>query len=290
LSTKAQPYFTTANTQPAFELRFHFGWPTRRRQATFEDAAIRDALTESFQEVTTRYGYHGLETAVEPAAVRSLVSLRPDQTPSAVTRVVRGNLATSLRRQLGVRELWSRGWFCRSVGHCTNETVQAYVAQQYEHHQAAPSVLPAAAAKARYRGEGDPAELRKSAHAVFECNLHVVLVTRRRLEFLDLDVAESLVGYWRRVCEKKEWVPWEINVVWNHAHLFLGVQPRDQPGEVALSLMNNAAWFLEQRHGRVLLAEKMLGIWRPSFYVGTVGSATSAQVASFLGQKEGLEG
>jgi hypothetical protein len=52
-----------------------------------------------------------------------------------------------------------------------------------------------------------------------------------------------------------------MEVVWNHAHLFLGVEPTDAPRTVALAVMNNSAYFLEQRYGSALADVKLEGVW-----------------------------
>jgi REP element-mobilizing transposase RayT len=77
-------------------------------------------------------------------------------------------------------------------------------------------------------------------------------------------------------------IPWNIEVVWNHAHLFLGLSPGDAPGDVALSLLNNAEYFLQDRYGAALGDEFKETVWQPGYYAGTVGSATTAQVKAFL--------
>jgi len=46
--------------------------------------------------------------------------------------------------------------------------------------------------------------------------------------------------YWLSVCQKKSWIAWDIEVVWDHAHLLLGISPGETPEEAALALLNNA--------------------------------------------------
>jgi putative transposase len=117
---------------------------------------------------------------------------------------------------------------------------------------------------------------------VFEYNVHVVFVTHRRRELFDPQVAEALVEYLRQMCEAKRWIPWKLNVVPDHAHLFVGLTPSDAPGDAALSLMNNSEFFLQRRYGADWRDEVSDTVWRPGYYVGTVGSATTAQVKAFL--------
>jgi putative transposase len=129
--------------------------------------------------------------------------------------------------------------------------------------------------------------LRASNHCKFEYNVHVVFVVTRRQHLLDREAAESLVGYLKTVCDKKQWIAWNIEVVWNHAHLFLGLSPDDAPGSAALSLLNNAEYFLQRRYSAALRDEVERTVLQPGFYVGTVGSATTAQVKAYLARGEG---
>jgi putative transposase len=274
------PFFTPSTVKTAFQSRFHFAWCAYKGQEKL--ASLRPVIEKTFLQVAERRNYHVLENEVEPRVFRALLSLAPQDSPAEVTRYVKGNIATAARNERGVAELWSRGWFVRSVGTVTTDTVRVYVAGQYERHGAAPGKLPDAAAKAGYRHRSDATVLRTSNHARFECNAHIVFVTCRRREFLDLHIAEALVDYWRRVCAKKHWIPWNINVVWNHAHVFLGLSPVDAPGDAALSLLNNAEHFLGTRYCAALRDEVDQTVWQPGFYVGTAGSATTAQVKAFL--------
>jgi putative transposase len=270
--------FTAANTTAAYQLRYHFGWSTRGRQQRFNSPEIRAAVSEGLAEVASRHGYHLLESNISPTVVRSLVSLKPHDSPSRVTGIVRGNLSKSLRERWGMRDIWSRGAFFRSVGTVTGDVIRQYVAQQFSHH----GVTSERFALAQFHDPYDAAQVRSDSHARFEYNVHVVLVTDWRVPFLDPEVAEALVEYWRRVCDKKRWVVWDIEVVSDHAHLYLGLRPVDAPQSVALSLMNNSEHYCERRYASAMCDAKLSTLWRPSFYVGTAGAATTAQVMSFL--------
>jgi len=274
--------FTAANTTAAYQLRYHFGWPTHGRQPHFNSPEICAAVLEGLAEVARRHEYHVLESTIRPTVVRSLVSLKPRDSPSRVTGIVRGNLSKSLREQWGMRDTWSRGAFFRSVGTVTDDVIRQYIAGQFAHHGMNSVHNPERLMLAQFHDSRDAAQLRSDAHARFEYNVHVVLATDWRVPFLDLEVAESLVGYWRRVCEKKSWIAWDIEVVSDHAHLFLGLRPVDAPQSVALSLMNNAEHYCERRYAAAMCDAQLSALWRPSFYVGTAGAVTTAQVMSFL--------
>lgn len=186
-----------------------------------------------------------------------------------------------------MRDDWQAHTTCRLAGgsfaaSVTNETLRNYVASQFEHHRAIPEGTPEIIEKARYHNPADPGELRKLNHVLFEYNLHVVFAIRRRCDFLDPYVAETLIAYWRLVCDRKDWRLWDVEVLGDHAHPLVGVLPTNGAEDVALSLMNNSAYFLEQRHAAVLTRLQLLGVWQGGFYAGTVGSATTAQLKSYL--------
>jgi putative transposase len=280
----AIPHFLPKNVTASYQIRFHFGWYTHGRRPIFADKSVRDVVERSFQRVANDRDYHVLEFDLEPEVLRAIVSLKPAHAPAEVTRIVKGNIATDVRREAGLSNLWSRGWFVRSTGNVSNDVIRHYIANQFAHHRAAPIDAPDAVALARFHDRRDPAQLRKTAHAVFEYNLHVVLVVRRRFDFLDMHVAYALVEYWRAVAAKHGWLAWDIEAVWNHVHLFLGLAPSDAPESVALSLMNNSAYFLEQRYGAALKLEQLDGVWQPGYHVGTAGAATTAQIRAFLSE------
>jgi putative transposase len=178
--------------------------------------------------------------------------------------------------------MWSRGTFVRSVGNVTGGAIRSYISGQFPHHRAVPERDAERVQLPRFHDPRDTSRLREDSHSVFEYNLHVVLVTDKRAELLDFEVAEALVRYWRRVCDKKRWIAWDIEIVCDHAHLFLGLRPMDTPEQVALSLMNNSDYLCGRRYGAAMREANMASLWRPGFFVGTGGAATTAQVKSFL--------
>jgi putative transposase len=275
-----RPFFTADSVKAAYQVRFHFGWYVHSRQQKLQ--TIKHIVEDTLKAVCEKRSYHLLEYEVEPSVLRALISLTPTTSPAEVTRFIKGNIATAARNEVGISDLWSRGWFCRSLGTVTTETIRSYVDGQYAHHRAAPESQPDLAAKAQYRHPGDGTVLRTSSHAVFEYNLHVVLVTSRRQQAIDLEIADAIAVYLRQVCEKKQWVPWNIDVLPDHLHVLMGVAPSDAPEDVALSVLNNLEFFVQNRHGAALREVVESTCFQPGCFVGTVGAATTAQVKAFL--------
>jgi putative transposase len=284
MSTRTEaprPFFTSQNTTAAYELRYHFCWQTHSRQPWFEDPALVEVAEAALADVAERYEIHLLKSSFKPTCLRTLLSLRPGMSPSSIARLVKGNIISRVRPMTAGRRLWSRGWFVRSNGHVTNETVRNYVKQQFAHHRAEP-ISSVDTSLAKFHGDTDLSVLRHASHVTFEYNAHIVFITQHRLDFLDLYVADELMRYLRCVCARKQWIVHDIEIVWDHVHLFLGLNPADAAGDVALSLMNNSAYMLHKRYDGAIRSDGIPGVWSPGYYAGTVGAASTAQIKTFL--------
>ncbi len=210
-----------------------------------------------------------------------MISLRPIDSPESVTKKVKGNVATTLRSD-GMRNVWSRGWFVRSNGNVTDEVIRNYVANQFDHHRAVPLTNPLIMTNCRYHNPDNASQIRKSSHAAFQYNVHFVFSVGRRIEFLDPMVGQKLVQYWLSVCQKKSWFAWDIEVVWDHAHLLLGISLGETPEEAALALLNNAELWFHSRYSAVMKQEGLDTVFQAGYYAGTSGEATTAQIKSYL--------
>ena len=264
----------------AFQLRYHFGFATYRRQPNFTPPAI-DLATEHLQILATKHQYHLIEFAFQADVLRCLVSLRPEQTPESFTRTIKGNLATSLR-PLGIHKLWSRGTFARSNGTVDDKTITDYLAKQAQHHRAIPDRVPDYLAPCSFVSANDSSQLQRTAHAVYQNNLHFVFSVTRRQPILDPIASEFLIAHWKRVCAMKGWTVWSISVVPDHGHLMIGVPLNASPAEIALSLMNNSEHEFAKRYRGYFKEYAIDQLWTSGFYVGTVGAATTDQIAGYL--------
>ena len=276
-----KPTFLTTNLSVAYQLRYHFSWFTKGRKPILATQALRTMVEATIQDVSERENYHVLGLDVEPNVVRCLMSLRPSDSPESVTRKIKGNVATAIR-SCGIQKLWSRGWFVRSNGNVTEEAIQAYIKSQIEHHHAAPAANRSIMEKCRHHLEGDVSQIRKSSHAAFQYNAHFVFCVRKRFDFLDPIIGQKLIQYWLLVCERKSWIAWDIEVVWNHVHILLGISPTESPEDVALSLLNNAEFWLFDRYHAAMKMDELETVFQPGYYSGTCGAATTAQIKHFL--------
>ena len=68
----------------------------------------------------------------------------------------------------------------------------------------------------------------------------------------------------------------------DHMHMIIEGIPSVRVEEYALAIMNNAQYWMTKQYAGVLKETGAWDVWQPSYYAGTVGEFTTAQVSSFL--------
>jgi putative transposase len=119
-------------------------------------------------------------------------------------------------------------------------------------------------------------------HAAFNLTHHLVLETERHTQVFDDVSGAALVDYLLRVALKKEFEIRQIRVLPNHCHLLVRLLPATSVLECVLAVMNNSWAMMQRRYWGVLKNTGAWNLWEPSFYAGTTGDVTTAEVKSYL--------
>lgn len=265
----------------AYQLRYHFGWYAFRRRPLFASEDVQLFVQQAVNEIAARYGYHVLALEFDLNAIRCLMSLVPADCPSVVTRIVKGNLQSQLRGRV-TGKLWSRGWFVRSNGNVCRETVEAYVANQFRNHRAIPIRVPTAFDVPRFKNGSHQVVIRTSDHAAYQNNFHFVFCVCRRAELIDSVIGQQLQNFWLQFLEREGWTCSTMSILSDHVHFTLSL-PLDVPPEtVAFRMINNAEFWFARRWSSAFGIAKVNSLFQSSYYVGTYGEATTAQIDSYL--------
>jgi putative transposase len=273
------PTFT--NLEAAYQLHFYLCMKTRSLRPLFAEQEVADTLVQICQDVCLRQDYHLLDRQVSPDHLRVLLSLRPEQAVSGAVKMLKGNIARQLGLRIpGVAPWLGSGYFARSCGRVDMDTVKAYVDDQVAHHG--------------YRGSWTKALTYNNAaftspafhmrHCLSILNYHLVLVTKGRTAVFDETIAPNLFNYIIVIGAKHGFVPERMSILPDHLHLVLEAMPGKCIEEIARALMNNSAYWMGRRYWGVLKQTDAWQVWQPSFYAGTVGEYTTAQVRRFLEQ------
>ena len=117
-----------------YDLKYHFVWVPKYRKNLFTKE-LEESVKEVFEKIAEEYDFKidTMEVAVDH--VHMFVEIPPKYSPSEVVQIMKSISARELfkkfpilRKQLWSGELWSDGYFVRSVGDkVTSEIIQKYI-------------------------------------------------------------------------------------------------------------------------------------------------------------------
>jgi putative transposase len=179
--------------------------------------------------------------------------------------------------------LWARGYFARSSGKVGADTVRAYVDNQISHH----GYRGAWTEGLRFKNAEYKSPAFKLAHCLTILQYHLVFVTDFRNPIFDEVISPKLFEYLIAVGKKRGFVIDRMSVLPEHIHLVVEALASLSVAEIALSVVNNTRYWMEKNYWGVLKQTSAWDVWKPSFYAGTTGEYTTAQVRSFLSRGPG---
>jgi len=109
-----------------------------------------------------------------------------------------------------------------------------------------------------------------------------MLVTKFRVPLFDEAIAPGLFEYVLSVGRKHGFAVDRMSLLPDHMHLLIQAITGLSIYECALAVMNNTRHWMEKQFSGVLKETDAWDVWQPSFYAGTVGEYTTAQVRQFL--------
>ncbi len=123
----------------AYDLKYHLVWVPKYRKLILQGkVAVR--LEQVFGEISERYGWQLQEVAVLADHVHLFVGAPPKYAPARIVQIYKSISARlmfqefpEIKRQLWGGELWSDGYFVRSIGDQVTATViKRYIRAQHD--------------------------------------------------------------------------------------------------------------------------------------------------------------
>lgn len=112
---------------------FHLVWCPKRRKRVLVDGVARDC-ERIIREVCDEHGWPVIRLAVQPDHVHLFVRANPSVAAHEIARACKGRTSRVLRdrypRLRRLPSLWSRSYFCSTVGNVSQTTVERYIAAQ----------------------------------------------------------------------------------------------------------------------------------------------------------------
>jgi len=268
----------------AYHLHYHFCFQTKARRTRFSQNGAPQSLASTLESICSNCKYHLLGFNVEEDRLYCLLSLRPDDVVSVVARTLKSNMAREFNLQFPDdtrdRSIWSIGYYVGSVGKASKTSAQRYIDNQGKHRGIRSQV---SRELMRWINPRPPAL--RAAHVTFDLSYHIVLATSARTSVFDQHIAPNLFTAMSVISETKGFYIERASLLYDHIHMLIKLTPSLSVRACIQELMAGTWRFMVERYKGVLKNTGAYNLWTESFYVSTVGHATTAQVKSFLGRQ-----
>jgi len=121
---------------------------------------------------------------------------------------------------------------------------------------------------------------KKTRHAVYNINYHLVWCPKYRKKILVGDVKKLVEKTIKEICLERGWELISLSVQPDHLHVFLSVSPIFSPMFVVKVLKGTTAVRAVKEHR---FAKRF---WSPSYYVGTAGTVTERTIQKYIQEQK----
>lgn len=122
-------------------------------------------------------------------------------------------------------------------------------------------------------------QYRRISHTVSLVNYHLVWIPKRRKRVLVGDVEKRLRQIIWEVCQEKDWVVIDLEIMSDHVHLLVNVPPNVAAHEVVKALKGRSSRYLRQEFPHLL---KLPSLWTHSYFVSTEGNVSSETIRKYI--------
>jgi len=124
------------STTTVYNIGYHFIWcPKYRRKVLVGNIAdrFRQLLLEKASQISTEIA----QAEIMPDHVHLFVKTKPTNSPYFIVHKLKGYTSRILRKEFPALKsrlpsLWTRSYYCESVGHISEETIRRYIQEQKE--------------------------------------------------------------------------------------------------------------------------------------------------------------
>jgi len=130
---------------------------------------------------------------------------------------------------------------------------------------------------------------KKTPHAVYVINYHLVWIPRYRKKVLVGRIAERLKELLSEIASQYAFQIVAVEVMPDHVHLFVSAPPKYSPAEIVRLFKGISSRRLMQEFGYLrhqYWGEKAT-LWAESYYVGTAGHVSAETIQRYIENQKG---
>ena len=123
-----------------YSIEYHMVWTTKYRYKILQ-GKIAERLREVLRQGSEAHGLTIVRGSIGKDHVHMLLSCPPTLAPSKIAQLLKGRSSKimqeefdELRKRYWGQHLWARGYFCRTVGTVTEETIKEYIENQQDEY------------------------------------------------------------------------------------------------------------------------------------------------------------
>ena len=123
----------THSNKAIYNIGYHIIWCTKyRRQVLSEEVSnrLKNLLSEKSKEISVKIE----KLEILPEHVHVFVKCSPVDSPHFIVQQFKGYTSRILRKEfpelLKLPTLWTRSYYCESIGHISEKTIKKYIEDQ----------------------------------------------------------------------------------------------------------------------------------------------------------------
>lgn len=124
---------------------------------------------------------------------------------------------------------------------------------------------------------------RKTSHTIFECNYHIVWVTKYRYRVLVGDIATRLIELVRQICQENN-----IEIIrgvigdGNHVHIYVSIPPYVSVSKAVQTIKGKTSRKIQQEFPELKNRYWGKHFWAIGYFCKTAGNVTDEMVKQYL--------
>lgn len=130
---------------------------------------------------------------------------------------------------------------------------------------------------------------KKTSHTAYECNYHIVWVTKYRYRILVGDIGRRVRELLQEVCRDNNVEIIRGKVASNHIHMFVSIPPYQSVSKVVQNLKGKSSRKIQQEFPE--LRKKYWGrhLWAVGYFVRTSGNISDKDIKNYIDQHQSKE-
>ena len=131
-----EPRWRTSN-KAVYNIGYHLIWCPKYRRPVLE-GEIDSRLRELLMQRASDLGISIEQMEIMPDHLHLFIKSSPVHAPHFIVQQLKGHTSRILRREFKtlrtrIPTLWTRSYYCESVGHISEDTVRRYIEEQKSH-------------------------------------------------------------------------------------------------------------------------------------------------------------